>query len=385
MSDDVQKMENKKIKVLFFVDRFLRGGIQTFIWNHIVNIDRTRFAIDCLILDDGEIYDMEKELKRIGIKIYQLEKIWPDSIKGYIDYVQASKRFFKQHHEYDILHIHSSSKALPLAYYAGKYGIPHIVGHSHNIGFQTNNAVKKIIGDLLKIPYRMACNTYMACSMEAAQWLFGQNIAEKNEVFCIKNGIDIERYRYNPALRQELRVKYGLENNFVVGNVARFSKQKNHQYLIDIFYEIKKLRNDSKLVLAGCGELEEEIHAKVKRLGLTDSVIFLGFCEDVYKYMQMMDCFVFPSLFEGLGIVLIEAQANGLKCYTTADTVPEEVNISGNVEFVSLNESPKTWAEKILETDIGERCDVSSLVDSEYNVKNSVKKLEIVYCNIIKD
>ena len=383
MSNDVQKMENKKIKVLFFVDRFLRGGIQTFIWNHIVNIDRTKFSIDCLVLDDGATYDMENELRKKGIKIYKLEKIWPNSIKGYIEFIQASKKFFMQHHDYDILHIHSSSKAFPLAYYAKKYGVLHIIGHSHNIGFQTNNVAKKIVGDLLKIPYRMICNTYMACSMEAAQWLFGDDVAKKNKVHCIKNGIDIEKYRYNPEIRQELRKKYDLENNFVIGNVARFSKQKNHQYLIDIFYEIKKMRSNSKLLLVGCGELEEAIHDKVKELGLTDSVIFVGFCDDVYKYMQIMDCFVFPSLFEGLGIVLIEAQASGLKCFTTASTVPREVDISGNVEFISLNESPNVWAKKIIKVNVGERCDISSLKNSEYNVKQTVDELEKVYTNIV--
>lgn len=383
MSDDVQKMENKKIKVLFFVDRFLRGGIQTFIWNHIVNINRMMFAIDCLILDDGITYDMEHKLRKKGIKIYKLEKIWPNSIKGYIEFIRASKQFFIQHHDYDILHIHSSSKAFPLAYYAKKYGIIHIIGHSHNIGFQTNNSAKKIVGDLLKIPYRMTCNTYMACSMEAAQWLFGNNIAEKNKVYCIKNGIDIEKYRYNYKIRQELRKKYDLENNFVIGNVARFSKQKNHQYLIDIFYEVKKMRSNSKLVLVGCGELEAEIRDKVKALGLIDSVIFLGFCEDVYKYMQLMDCFVFPSLFEGLGIVLIEAQSSGLKCFTTADKVPKEVDISGNVEFISLNQSPNVWGREIIKVNVGERCDISLLKNSEYNVKKTVDKLEKVYTNIV--
>lgn len=375
--------DEKKIKIIYFVDRLLRGGIQTFIYNHILHIDRKKFNIDILILDDGEKYDMEDELKVLGIKIYKLTGIWPNTMQGYISYVVAANDFFRDHNNYDILHIHSSSKALPIAFFAKKYGIPHIIGHSHNIDFQTRNIVKHLMGDILKVPFRRVCNEYMACSKAAAKWLFGDN-GLKN-VHYIKNGIDIYQYKFDPCKRVEMREKYNIENQFVVGHVGRFAKQKNHKFLIEIFKEIKNKKTDALLVLIGEGELEDEIRCQVDELALNDSVLFLGFHEDVYNYMQMMDCFLFPSLYEGLGIVLIEAQANGLSCYTTEEYVPKDVDITDNIVHISLDTSVEEWARMVL-CSVGRKRDIDFQVrESSYNIFKSVIKLEDTYVKIVKE
>ncbi len=374
--------DEKKIKIIYFVDRLLRGGIQTFIYNHLLHIDRKKFNIDLLVLDDGEKYEMEDELKVFGIKIYKLTGIWPNTIQGYMSYVVASNNFFRKHNKYDILHIHSSSKALPIAFFAKKYGIPHIIGHSHTVDFQTGNLFKKVMGGILKVPFRKVCNEYMACSKEAAKWLFGDN-SLKN-VHYIKNGIDINQYEFDSCKREEMREKYNIGNQFVVGHVGRFAEQKNHKFLIEIFKEIKNEKTDALLILIGEGELEDEIRCQVDDLALNNSVLFLGFREDVYNYMQMMDCFLFPSLCEGLGIALIEAQANGLYCYTTAEYVPKDVDITDNIVHISLETSAEEWARMVLRS-AGRKRDIDLQVrESSYNIFKSVIKLEETYVEIAK-
>lgn len=369
----------KKIKILYFVDRLLVGGIQSFVSEIAKRIDKEKFQIDFLILDDGNKYDLETELEKEGINIYKLNGIWINKATDFFRYNRALDNFFKSHRDYNIVHLHSSSKSYIVLKKAKKYGIKTRIAHSHNIDFQTKNILKKIIGNLFKINLRRYATDYYACSELAGKWLFGKKIIKTDKFKIINNAIDCSRFKYDEQIRNKIRKELKItENELLLGNVGRFSNQKNHEFLIDIFFEVYKERPNTKLLLIGTGEKEEQIKDKVKKLNIEKNVIFLGFSGKVNEYMNAMDIFVFPSKFEGLGIVLIEAQANGLHCFASKGVIPSEAKVTELLEFISLD-NIEEWKERILNVSIV-RNDVREEIEQKgYSINKTVDLLEKLY------
>ena len=200
-------------------------------------------------------------------------------------------------------------------------------------------------------------NVKLAPSMLAAEFTFGRRQARKN-VHLLNNGVDLNLFRFDPEARQTLRREFGLEDKLVVGHVGRFNKQKNHMFLLDVFYEIQKKQENARLVLIGQGELEGSIREKIARLGITDKVIFTGLRSDVPRLLSALDVVVFPSFHEGMPNVIIEAQATGLPC-VIADTITRDADITGLVEYLPLELSAKQWAERALLAAGQERRDTS--------------------------
>ena len=182
----------------------------------------------------------------------------------------------------------------------------------------------------------------LACSDNAGKWMYGNGAFE-----IIKNGIDTKGFRFCTEYGEEIRAMYGIPMNaFVIGHVGRFTNQKNHSKLIDIFAAIKERKSDAYLLLLGGGELQDTIKSKVEKLNLCDSVIFCGVRTDVNKYLCAMDAFVFPSTWEGLGIVAIEAQASGLECYLSRE-LPKEVEVTDAVTWFDVSENENAIANMI--------------------------------------
>lgn len=371
-------MENTKepVKVLYFVDRMLRGGIQTFVLENWRHMDHSKVQIDFLLLDDGVTYKLEDTLRELGSSVYKLSGIWIKKPQDFIRYRRALNVFFQSHHDYKVVHLHSSSKNYMVLKYAKKYGIPVRIAHSHCIGFQTVSKSQILVGNLFKPLLKYYATDYFACSEEAGHWLFGNQ-----KVTVVKNAVDIDKYRYSPEKANEMRKKLQLEGKKVIGNVGRFTHQKNHIFLVDIFKELIDIDANYRLLLVGEGVLEEEIKSKARSYGIEDKILFAGFKTNVADYMQAMDLFVFPSNFEGLGLVLIEAQASGLPCYTSKDVVPMEAKVSDFLTYISLENGPKMWAEQIdkawkkfkretPEDDIAER---------GYSIVETAKQLERYY------
>ena len=251
-------------------------------------------------------------------------------------------------------------------------GIKHVIIHSHNAStiYSTKvHNVFKIFLDQMKI-------TRFACGNDAGKWMFK---TKKFEI--INNGIDLDNFLYTPQIRNKIRKKMGWEGKFVVGHIGRFNLQKNHQFLIDAFYEFQKNKTDAILVLIGDGELRKEIERKVSSLNMEDKVQFLGVRDDVDKLYQALDLFVFPSLFEGLPVVLVETQAADLPCIIS-DTITNEVVINDNVTVLDLDSGSTVWAskiEKIYSSNI-ERKDTSMmLTQAGYNIVDVAKRLENFY------
>lgn len=371
-------MKTEPVKVLYFVDRMLRGGIQSLVIDWVSRFDKNKIHVDFLLLDDGKEYELEQTLKELGCAVYKLKGIWVKTPIDFIKYKYAVKNFFKEHHDYKVVHMHSSSKNYMILKYAKKYGIPIRIAHSHNIDFQTKNPLKKLIGNLFKKPLIKYATDYFACSKIAGEWLFGEDIVESDKFRVIHNAIDYDKFKYNDDIRNEIRRKLGFnDSDIVVGHVGRFVTQKNHSFLIDVFYKCYEQNNNYKLLLVGTGELEELIKEKVRSLGIENNVIFAGFQSNVSDYMQAMDLFVFPSLFEGLGLVLVEAQAGGLPCIATYKAIPDEVKINNNFYFTDLNID--LWVKKIQNINLTRVKNPKLIKDAGYIIEDIIIELTNVY------
>ena len=372
------KVKTEPVKVLYFVDRMLRGGIQSLVIDWVSRFDKNKIHVDFLLLDDGKEYELEQTLKELGCAVYKLKGIWVKTPIDFIKYKYAVKNFFKEHHDYKVVHMHSSSKNYMILKYAKKYGIPIRIAHSHNIDFQTKNPLKKLIGNLFKKPLIKYATDYFACSKIAGEWLFGKDIVESDKFKVIHNAIDYDKFKYDEKARNKIRKDLNIrESDVVIGHVGRFVNQKNHDFLINVFNKCYEQNNNYKLLLVGTGELEEYIKEKVKILGIENNVIFAGFQSNVNEYMQAMDIFAFPSLFEGLGLVLVEAQASGLPCIATANTVPDEVKINSNFYFVNLNVNE--WVQTIQNIKLARVKNKKLLKDAGYFIEDIVLELTTQY------
>lgn len=373
----------KKIKVLYFVDRMLKGGIQALVVDIAKYIDKNTFQLDFLLLDDGKSYELENTLKTFGCNIYKLKDIWIKTPIDYIKYYKKMKNFFEtKGKKYDIVHMHSSSKNFLFLFFARKNGIKVRIAHSHNTDFQTNNAIKVFLGNIMKKFLIKNATHFMACSKDAGQWLFGTKV----EVEILKNAINTKKFLYNENYRNEIRSLYGIkENEIVCGNVGRIAEQKNQKFLIKVFKDIYKKDKRYKLLLVGNddNELGRQLKDKIKEYKIEDAVIFTKFQSEAYKFLNAMDIFLFPSIFEGLGIGLIEAQTNGLNCIVS-ETIPQEAIITKNVKTVPLD-NEKQWIDQIFLAEKTRKKTLSDIQNAGYDIEQQISKLENYYKRIIKE
>lgn len=373
---------SEKVKVLYFIDRMLRGGIQTFVIENMKRMDKNKIQIDYLLLDDGVKYELEDTLKEMGSNVYKLKGVWLRKPTDYFNYFKKIDEFFSQHNDYKVVHLHSSSKNFYILKSAKKYGIPVRIAHSHNIGFQSKNKIQIMIGNLCKPLLKKYATDYFACAYLAGEWLFGKKTVKDGKVRVIHNAVEYEKFKFNEKKRIEIRNRLNINEKLVIGNVGRFSEQKNHEFLIDIFNEIHKKNKMSTLMLIGKGEKEEIIRKKVKELGLENDVIFMGFCDNVNELMWAMDIFLMPSLHEGLPVVGIEAQAAGLPCFMSKYVITDEVKITELVKFIELKQSPREWAEEILNSDLSRKNTKAEIEQARYLIMDTAKELENFYINV---
>lgn len=374
---------SEPIRVLNVVGRMGIGGIETLIMNIYRNIDRSKVQFDFLMhMGSGGAY--EEEIRALGGRIYEMPVIRDcQGGKTYywrvFEYIHALKKFFREHPEYRILHGHMTNTAAIYMPIARKYGnVKCCIAHSHQT--EATPGLSGFVTNMLQRNLEKLATDYFACSEEAAKWIYSPELVKAGKVKVIHNGADVEKYHFDAIEHEMLKKKMGYEGKIVIGNVARFKKQKNHTFLIDIFAEIHKKNNQTVLVLVGQGELEEEMKKKVSQLGLENCVDFLGARNDVPTLLQVFDLFLLPSLFEGLPLVGIEAQAAGLPM-VASDTVTPETDITGNVTFLSLDLPAEVWAQKILDvcSDF-ERVDMTEAVrNAGYDIKQTAQMVQNFY------
>ncbi|NMA64612.1 MAG: glycosyltransferase family 1 protein [Clostridiaceae bacterium] len=366
----------KPIRILHVLGRLDRGGAETMVMNWYRNIDRTKIQFDFVVHTEEECA-YNDEILALGGKIHSIPRY---TGSNHIYYKRCWKDLFKKYPEYRIVHGHVRSTASIYLRIAKKAGLI-AIAHSHSTS--SGKGFSAIIKAFLQYRIRYIADYFFACSETAGKWLFGEKTCEKETFYYLKNAIDTKEFAFKEKVRNRKRKELGIVDKFVVGHVGRFSHSKNHDFLIDIFKEASKDYEDMMLMLVGDGELRAVIEAKVSSLGMKKSVIFAGVRADINELLMAMDVFLFPSLYEGLGIVLIEAQAVGLPCIV-ADTIPQEAYLTPLLTCAPLEKPAGEWADKILSLKGKHvRIDMSEKIrKAGYDVRENASWLEEFYTRI---
>lgn len=356
-------------RLLCLVSCMNTGGAETFLMKLYRKIDRTKYQMDFGVFTEEEgFYD--EEIKLLGGKVHHLvpkTKNFSLYKKGLYDLVK------KEQYKY-VLRITSNAAGFYDLKIAKEAGARVCIARSSNSSDGDSFKVK-LINDISRFLFVKYVDVKIAPSDLAAEYTFGKKATAKGEVYYLNNGLDLDVYSFSEEKRKRIEGEFGLQGKFVVGHVGRFSKQKNHEFLIDIFYELKKKKDNAVLLLVGNGELKQNIEDKAKALGIDDSIIFAGIRSDVPDLLSAMDVFVFPSFYEGMPNTVIEAQATGLPC-VIADTITKEACVTDCVHFKSLADSAEKWVEKILESknNIGDRSLYSKVMKNRgYDINDVVK------------
>ncbi|MCQ2479417.1 MAG: glycosyltransferase family 1 protein [Clostridia bacterium] len=354
-----------------------RGGAENMIMSIYRNIDREKYQFD-FVVHLKKHADFDEEVKALGGRIYYAPRY---DGRNHFEYKNWWTYFFKAHPEYKLLHSHIRSTATLITEIAKKYGVKTIV-HSHST-MTAGSGLSAFVKDIMQKNITRNADKCLACSDAAGEWLF-----KKHSFTVLPNAIDAKLFVFNEENRKKIREKYNLADSFVVGHVGRFHKIKNQTFLMEIFKEILKTKPDAKLLLVGEkigseGMDKQELVAFAENLGIIDNVIFAGNVSNVNEYLSAFDTFVFPSLYEGLGVCMIEAQASGLHCFIS-DSVSTESKITDNVEFISLKKSPDEWAERVTSFDYPERRNYyQDIYDAGYDIEAGVKRLEEIYYSLL--
>lgn len=358
-------INNQPIRIAQIMGKMVGGGVETFVMNYYRNIDREKIQFDFIIDSDSTCVPKE-EIESLGGRIIEIPPY--QKIFSYMNKLSKTLK----NNNYKIVHSHINTLSVFPLYCAKKVGVPIRISHSHSTS-NIKEWKKNIIKSLLKPFSKIFATHYFACSEYAGRWLFGDKTFNDGKVTVIHNAIDIDKFKYNEETRKKIRKELGIEDKFVIGHVGRFVKQKNHEFLINIFNQIHKEEEKATLVLIGDGPLEKKIKNKVNKMGLQEYVKFLGVRDNVNELMQAMDLLLLPSFYEGLGIVAIEAQCSGLPCICSKN-VPQEVKISNLVEFCSLS-SLKDWNNLILKSNKKERTySIDITEEKKYDVKIESKR-----------
>ena len=360
-------MTQNPVRILHVITGMGSGGAEMFLMNMYRNMDHDRVVFDFVLQSDENIY--RDELLSYGSKIYRIEPYF--------------KHYFKNHAQlkeilrsgYSIVHVHGNALLYitPLLY-AKRMGIPCRIMHSHNTSMYYKWALPYHV--LNKHRLRHAASHRFACSDAAGKWMFFDDFT------VIENAIDLDAFSFREESRIRVREELGIpQNAFVIGQVGRLTAVKNQQFSMKVFSEVHLSRPDSRLLFIGTGSMEKEMKEIASSMGIGEKVLFLGARKDVSRLQNAMDLFIFPSLYEGLGIVAIEAQANGLPVYCS-NAIPDEALIGENIHRLSLEAGVDAWAKEILQADLNRRDNQDRLREAGYDIRYEAKKLQEFYLSV---
>lgn len=365
------------IRIIHVLGGLNRGGAETMIMNLYRQIDRTKIQFDFIIHTKNHC-DYTDEVLSLGGKIYSFPKFTGNNV---LKLRQIWSKFFEDHSEYKILHSHVRSYASLYLPVAKKFGVKTII-HSHS----TNNGkgLPAIAKSVLQFPLRFQANYYIGCSKEAGEWLFGKKIVNSNRYYMLKNAVNTHDFKFDEAKRERIRSEFNVsDGQLLIGTVGRLTTQKNPQGIIEICKALKEtIGTKFKFVWVGTGSFKEKIESEIKNFGLEDTVILAGVRSDVPEIMMGMDIFILPSLFEGLPVVAVEAQASGLPCLLS-DTITKDIAISNLVCYLPINGDYSEWVNLISQGGL-KRVDVTqNIIDSGFDIKTSAEWIEDFYRGII--
>lgn len=369
---------DKAVKVLRIIGECKTGGTETIALNYYKNLNHDLVGMDFLFYGPS-LPRFSKELEANGDRVINVVD-YTDNLIGSIREI----RDVVKNGNYDI--VHAQLNALNFFPLLGAYlgGAKIRIAANHSTANMKYEPKKSIVKYLVRPSAGILATNYAACSEYAGEWCFGKRALKNGKIKIIHNAIDLSSFNYSDETRQNVRDHMGWSDKFVIGHAGRFTEQKNHKFMVEIFAKIHEKCPEAVLAFAGDGHLMQEIKEQVKELGLTDAVQFLGVRFDMNELMQGMDIFLFPSLYEGLGNVITEAQAVGLRS-VASDAVPNEVKMTELVDFISLNKSADFWADAILKYKDGyvHKSRHDDLKKAGYEIKSAAKDLEKYYLQLV--
>lgn len=357
-------------KYLVFGISAQMGGVESFLLNYVEHMQDEKNVFEFVMFE--KVPDFFRHSSLADCKVHLL----PFRTQHPIRYKKEIIRILKQNH-YDVLWYNACTLSdVSLMKYAEKWKVPCRIIHSHNSENMGGRAVE-VLHKLHKRSIDRLATDYFSCSMKAAKFMFKQDMLESEHFMLVKNAINARKYEFNAQVRESVRQEFHLTDQFVIGHIGRFHFQKNHKLILQIFDEVKKTKKNAKLMLIGNGELKEQIVEQAEKLGIKDSILFLENREDIHELLQGMDVFLFPSLFEGAPIALIEAQASDLPC-VVSDTIAKESLLTDKIVRISLEEDVCVWRDQVLEqgTMAGRKNRVELLGKAGYDIERSAKKLK---------
>lgn len=368
--------KDEPIVVCQILGKYVGGGVESVVMNYYRHIDKTKIQFD-FICDEDSTNIPYDEIEKMGGRV-----ILVPPYQKLFKYQKTLLKIFKEN-DYKIVHSHINTLSVFPLRIAKKAGIPVRIAHSHSTS-NKKEWKKNLIKNILKPFSKIYATEYMCCSELAGRYLFGNKTYDEGKVYLMNNAIDLEKFKYNEKIRESKRKKLNiLDNQIVIGHIGRFVAQKNHIFLIDVFNEIHKENPNSILLLVGQGPLKQKIKEKVNQLNLTNSVKFLGQRNDVNELYQAFDLFLLPSLYEGLGMVLIEAQVSNLPCMASTE-VPDIVKVTDNLHFFDLK-NKNEWVSSILKENKKRRMDCSNQIKKNgFDIVVESKKIEEKYIELNK-
>ena len=355
------------IRVAQVVGKMLNGGVEAVVMNYYRHIDRSKVQFD-FIVDEDSTYIPREEIESLGGRIFIIPPYQKIN-----KYIPALIKLFKENN-YKIVHSHINTLSVFPLYAAKKAGVPVRIAHNHSTA-APGEWKKNILKYSLRPFAKVFATHYAACSKYAGEWLFGKKSMARGEVTIFNNAIDLDKFKYDENVRNEVRKELGIEGKFVIGHVGRFCYAKNHDFLIDIFEKLHEKNPNAVLMLVGDGPGREKIEEKVMQRNLSGQVLFLGNRNDANRMYQAMDVFVFPSRYEGFGLAVVEAQVNGLKVVVSKE-VSDETKINDRIEFIDLNADIRMWTDSIEKANT--RCD-SCCKSGDYDIILQTLKLQNYY------
>lgn len=361
------------LRVAQIIGKWVGGGVEAVVMNYYRHMDRNKIQFD-FICDSDSTNIPYDEIKKLGGKVILI----PPYQKVF-KYHRELKKVLKEGN-YKIVHSHINALSVFSLWAAKSAKVPVRIAHSHSTS-NKKEWKKTLLKNILRPFSKVFATDYFCCSELAGRWLFENKTYDQGKVYLLNNAIDVDKFKYNEKIRKEKRKELNIKDkDLVIGHIGRFVKQKNHEFLIDIFNEVHKQNKNTILLLAGEGPLKEEIENKVKDLGLEKNVKFLGQRKDANELYQAMDVFLLPSLYEGLPVVGVEAQAAGLLCFFSTD-MTKETKVLETTQFISLTNTPQYWSKEISkQLNSYTRADTEKeITQNNFNIKVEANKLEQQY------
>lgn len=363
-------MKKRKIRIAMIATNLKLNGISSVIMNYIRYLDLSRYSIS-LIVGKGVAPQYKKICYSKNIRIFELP---PRKESPFLFYLNLYKILLT--HKYDMVHVHGSNASIGMELLLAKFaGIKIRIAHSHN-----TTSTNMIIHKLMKPIFNFSYTDGFACGKLAGKWLFGNN-----KFTIIPNGIQVNKFKFDPKIRTRVRDQLNLTGKFVIGHIGRFNYQKNHEFLLQVFKRVEETNKNAVLLLVGRGPNFNRFKHTLDNSSLSKKIILYGETNHPERLYMAMDYFVFPSRFEGLPLTLIEAQVSGLPCLVS-DCITPEVKISPNLHFMSLKNSPLKWSKKILSTNtFKRRIFFENNLESirHYQIQQDVKILDNAYQKIL--